>query len=560
MNHFVYKTLPDSGLGDRLLDLINVYVYSEVLGYNKFYVEWKYGPQFDKSRKCLKQENLFHYMCFPENIIFTSKEEMNKIKDGFIFDNIVGAQSLYSFMEKYVEEKYKSTYEKLYYDVCKRFKMKNIPEEVVNIFTNNNISTVHLRRTDKITNNKGCFGVDLNELENLNNITKEFINKELQIGNRICIVSDDEKEKNNFLLNYKYSNILSFNLHDQVLQAYVDFYSLMYSKKIFLSQQFSTFSIVASLLNEPSQLYYPYDWGRIPDYQFNKYENLYYFKIEPIYINELNMIQQNMFHNKKVHMITYGDDRFYNAKKALITEAKESNFFYSIKGYSKNDLSKEFLEENAEILGHSRGGGYFVWRGHVIRKKLDELNEGDFLIFNDAGNTFNKNGENKLLEYLTNLNNSPYGLLLFKTTYNERNWTTKEIFNYFNVDINSNIAIEGQHWVGSLIIQKNNHSILLFDKYLETLKKKPLLFSDYYNNIEQHSFFVENRHDQSILSIISKIHGCVSIPPPVNMHDEAFECSVPKVYLPIWCTHRRDGINNSSYVENYDGGILHKKK
>lgn len=71
---------------------------------------------------------------------------------------------------------------------------------------------------------------------------------------------------------------------------------------------------------------------------------------------------------------------------------------------------------------------------------------------------------------------------------------------------------------------------------------------------------MENRHDQSILNIISKIHGCVSIPPPVNMRDEAYECSVPKVYLPIWCTHRRDGIINSSYVENYDGGILHKKK
>lgn len=560
MENFVYKNLPDSGLGDRLLDLINVYVYSQVLGYKNFYLEWKYGPQFEKSRKCLKQEYLFQYMNFPENIFFLNNGDINSISNPFVFNDVVGAQSLYSFMEKYVKEEDKIKYETLYFKICKQITIKNIPNEITNIFTTNqNITTIHLRRTDKV-NNKGSFGVDLNELENLNIKTKEFINRELQIGNRICIVSDDEKEKNNYLLNYKYNNIFSFNLHDQVLQAYVDFYCLMYSKKIFLSQQFSTFSIVASLLNEPSQLYYPYNWGRIPDYQFNKYENLYYFKIEPIYINELNMIQQNMFHNKKVHMITYGDDGFYNAKKSLITEAKESNFFYSIKGYSKNDLSKEFLEENAEILGHSRGGGYFVWKGHIIRKKLDELNEGDFLIFNDAGNTFNKNGENKLLEYLTNLNNSPYGLLWFKTTYNERNWTTKEIFNYFNVDINSNIAIEGQHWAGSLIIQKNNHSILLFDKYLETLKKKPLLFTDYYNNIEQHSFFVENRHDQSILNIISKIHGCVSIPPPVNMRDEAYECSVPKVYLPIWCTHRRDGIINSSYVENYDGGILHKKK
>lgn len=31
MSNFIYKTLPDSGLGDRLFDLINVYVYSELL-------------------------------------------------------------------------------------------------------------------------------------------------------------------------------------------------------------------------------------------------------------------------------------------------------------------------------------------------------------------------------------------------------------------------------------------------------------------------------------------------------------------------------------------------
>ena len=143
MENFVYKNLPDSGLGDRLLDLINVYVYSQVLGYKNFYVEWKYGPQFDRSRKCLKQENLFHYMCFPENIIFTSKEEMSKIKDGFTFDNIVGAQSLHSFMEKYVEEKYRSNYEKKYYDICKQIKMKNIPS-ISTLSSNSSIKPEHI--------------------------------------------------------------------------------------------------------------------------------------------------------------------------------------------------------------------------------------------------------------------------------------------------------------------------------------------------------------------------------------------------------------------------------
>lgn len=276
MSNFIYKTLPDSGLGDRLLDLINVYVYSELLGYKHFYVEWKYGSQFDTSRKCLKKEHLFNYISFPENIIFITKKEMEQLKDCFIFDDIVGALSLYSFMDKYVEETSRHNYEKKYYDTCKRFSMKNIPEEVVNIFKSN-ISTVHLRRTDKINKDKRCFGIEQKELDNLNHITKEFINREIKYGNKICIISDDTVEKNKFLSDYSY-NLIYFDLNEQVSQAYVDFYCLMYSKKIFLSQQFSTFSIVGSLLNKSKHLYYPYNYGRIYDYKFNKLFNFYHFK------------------------------------------------------------------------------------------------------------------------------------------------------------------------------------------------------------------------------------------------------------------------------------------
>jgi|TARA_B110000483_G_C18183068_1_gene537809 hypothetical protein len=279
MQNFVYKTLPDSGLGDRLLDLINVYTYSEILGYKNFYVEWKYGPQFDKSRKCLKLENLLKYICLPENIIFVTKQEINNISNAFIFDYCVGALSLYSFMDKYVEEKYKNVYEKKYYDICKTIKMKNLPQEVINIFDNNNISTIHLRRTDKISKNKLCFGIDHCELNNLNNITKSFINNELQNNNKICIISDDENEKKNFINEYKSTKIIFFNLDDQVLQTYVDYYCLMSSKNIFMSQQFSTFSITASLFYKITNLYYPYNYGKIQDDKFDKILNFIYFII-----------------------------------------------------------------------------------------------------------------------------------------------------------------------------------------------------------------------------------------------------------------------------------------
>ena len=63
----------------------------------------------------------------------------------------------------------------------------------------------------------------------------------------------------------------------------------------------------------------------------------------------------------------------------------------------------------------------------------------------------------------------------------------------------------------------------LLNLYLKTLNDNSLLFTDYYHDKQSHDF-VENRHDQSVLSIISKIHGCISITPS---NGAAFECAAP---------------------------------
>tara|TARA_B100001250_G_C19759370_1_gene771705 strand:- start:615 stop:1580 length:966 start_codon:yes stop_codon:yes gene_type:complete len=321
-----------------------------------------------------------------------------------------------------------------------------------------------------------------------------------------------------------------------------------------MSQKFSTFSITSSLINKQKLLFYPFGYGRLYDkYNFNKYPNFIYFCE---YKKEWEYFPKNIIENKKIHMITYGDDFFDNAKKTLIKEAIDSKFFYSIKAYSGKDLDDDFKIKYKHVLEKKRGGGYFIWRGYVIQQKLKELNNGDFLIFNDAGNTINKKGDKRLLEYINMLDKSNYGLLWFRTVYKEKRWTFKQTFDYFSIPLESNIGNSGQHWVGGLIFQKNSHSMKLLNLYLKTLNDNSLLFTDYYHDKQSHDF-VENRHDQSVLSIISKIHGCISIPPS---NGAAFECATPFHFSwPILCTHRRNGVDNHSYSKNYDGGKLHSK-
>ena len=102
------------------------------------------------------------------------------------------------------------------------------------------------------------------------------------------------------------------------------------------------------------------------------------------------------------------------------------------------------------------------------------------------------------------LNKSDEDIISFKMSHlPEKHCTTKEIFNYFNVDINSSIANSGQILDGILIMKKNKDLIKKNQIWYDVIYKNALLFTDYYNNLQE-SYFIENRHEQSIFSIIRR--------------------------------------------------------
>jgi len=220
-----------------------------------------------------------------------------------------------------------------------------------------------------------------------------------------------------------------------------------------------------------------------------------------------------------IHFITYGNHVFENAKNRLIQQARDFYPFKSIKGYGPDDLPEEFKQQFNTILNMKRGAGYWIWRPIILKQKLDEMNENEVLIYLDAGCHLNKQGMKRFNEYINMLEQSDCGIMSFQMSGNkgpggfekEKRWTTKEIFNYFNVDINSDISNSGQYLGGILVLKKNKHLMDLMDLFIKTVYDYPLMFTDYYNNINQHHEFKENRHEQSVFSILRKLHGSVVI-------------------------------------------------
>ena len=370
----IYVNPPVTGLGDRLLDLILLYSFSILIGCDSVYMHWVYDPTCDTMRPCLKLENVLKYLKFPDTIYFVSEEQINKMvndndNDTMVFSDILGAASLFTFFEsKYMggNKELKEKLQKLYFESFKKLEFLNIPIDLQNIFINKKVATVHLRRTDKIHNpDVYAHGVTDEELILLNKKTEEFM--KITNSDIVCIVSDDfivkQEYYNKFVNTSKYI-LIQYNESDKAIQAFYDFYMLANSNIIFMSQKFSTFSIVSSLMIKDKILYYPFNYGRMFEfnyhgtlikYNFYKYPNYKYFQMS----NELSRSQLQ----QDLNVI-----EFYKSKK--------NGYFVEIGAFDGIGLSNTYMLEK-----------YYEWKGICVEPIPLEFNN---LVKNRIALCYNK--------------------------------------------------------------------------------------------------------------------------------------------------------------------------
>ena len=246
-------------------------------------------------------------------------------------------------------------------------------------------------------------------------------------------------------------------------------------------------------------------------------------KKEPV-----NSIDQN------IHFITYGNVVYERAKKRICDEAKNFCNFSSISDYGPENLDAEFKEKFKHILSQSKGGGYWIWKPYIIYKKLQEIKEGEYLLYMDAGCTFNNSGFPRFREYISMLENSDTPLLSFQMNHlPEKHYTTDKVFEHFGITFNSKIKNTGQIVGGIQFIRKCEYTKNIIKKWLDTLYQDSNLFTNYYKCTRED--FRDNRHDQSIFSVIRKLYGSV------YLEDETYFLKFGKyesLKYPFWATRK----------------------
>ena len=218
-----------------------------------------------------------------------------------------------------------------------------------------------------------------------------------------------------------------------------------------------------------------------------------------------------------LYFITYGDENgdknFKISKKHLLYLAKKSGLFTESYALGPKDLDNPFKSIYENILSQPRGGGYWIWKHRIIENMIEEVSEGDIVIYLDAGSSLNllPKAVERFYEYIEILKESEYGSLMFESGNGnillENRYTSSQLFQAFGTDPYSNIGTTPQRGAGLLMFKKNIYTKEFFNEYKNLLNIDPELITDKYNDSEQVSEFIENRHDQSLFSLISKKIG-----------------------------------------------------
>ena len=198
------------------------------------------------------------------------------------------------------------------------------------------------------------------------------------------------------------------------------------------------------------------------------------------------------------YLITYGNEKFKNARDMFVYKAKEIGVFDNVCGYSEFDVTEELAK--TKMFKQERGGGYWTWKPDIIYTAMQQMQDGDILVYCDAGCTLQQSKEwsriwKKLEKY------DIYAQRLFQRT---DRWTRKNILEMFRCTNGESWEKQYQYLATVIILKITPFTRMFVSEWRHLMVCHQELVGDVTEKerSNEHKCFVENRHDQAVYSAL----------------------------------------------------------
>ena len=206
--------------------------------------------------------------------------------------------------------------------------------------------------------------------------------------------------------------------------------------------------------------------------------------------------------------LTFGShDNYIGALNRLVNQAKSLDLFHNIFSYTLDDLKNDsdfWSQHSSFILNNNRGCGYWIWKPYLIHKTLQSLNDGDYFLYLDSGSELLLTEKSSLLSYIEEYVNK-YDLFAsyFNSYATDINFNKMDLIHHFNIPTDSSLLFQPQIQATFLFFKITPSIRTLIQNWLSFISNYHL-FDDTPSVIPNFHYFIEHRHDQSVLSLLIK--------------------------------------------------------
>ena len=226
----------------------------------------------------------------------------------------------------------------------------------------------------------------------------------------------------------------------------------------------------------------------------------------------------------KTIFIAFANNKMAYSLKRIYRQAKRIGVFDEVITYTPDNLPKYVLQ--SPLFSCSRGAGYWCWKPAIIHEALQKSNEGDIVVYVDAGCTLRKSPEwAKYFKYMEDCDTicfqysdkQPQWKKWGADSSRMKYWTKKATLDYL-IDLYSNPDIGDlpQIWGGCLMMKgKDNHLLKIWK---DLVFSHPELVQDPtpIETEDQYPEFSGHRHDQSLLTPLAIFDSNTLVLPEIS--------------------------------------------
>lgn len=211
----------------------------------------------------------------------------------------------------------------------------------------------------------------------------------------------------------------------------------------------------------------------------------------------------------KLHLTYFGDNNFSLGKNRIRRQAENFGVFESILEFGESDLEDNlFWKTYAKPMMAPRTGmpgryyGYYACKPYFISKALESIPENEVLLYVDSGCELNKNGLEKLQQYYEETVETEG--VFFTLDLPEAQWTKMDTYRHIIGD-NDDYLMTRQIISGIFFLKNTPMIRELVQKWIDIcVEDGGKYLDDSPSSSPNDSIFIENRHDQSIWSLLLK--------------------------------------------------------